>query len=82
MERGADRFVPGDPSKVLGRSLIPVLMPRELYERIGDIGNVVFRCGVIPEDDGTLKVYYGAADTCICLSIGHIDDLIESCSPS
>ena len=71
-----------DPSKVLGRSLIPVLMPREMYERIGDIGNVVFSCGVIPEDDGTLKVYYGAADTCICLSIGRIDDLIESCSPS
>ncbi len=71
-----------DPSKVLGRSLIPVLMPREMYERIGDIGNVVFSCGVIPEDDGTIKVYYGAADTCICLSIGRIDDLIESCSPS
>ena len=70
-----------DPSKVLGRSLIPVLMPREMYERVGDIGNVVFSCGVVPEDDGTLKVYYGAADTCICLSIGRIDELLDSCSP-
>lgn len=69
-----------DPSKVLGRSLIPVLMPREMYERIGDIGNVVFSCGVIPEADGSVKVYYGAADTCICLAIGKIDELIESCS--
>ncbi len=70
-----------DPSKVLGRTLIPVLTPREIYERVGDIGNVVFSCGVIPEDDGTIKVYYGAADTCICVSIGRIEELLGSCSP-
>jgi len=70
-----------DPSIVLGRTLIPVLTPREMYERIGDIGNVVFSCGVIPEQDGTVKVYYGAADTCICLSIARLDELLDSCSP-
>lgn len=69
-----------DPSIVLGRSLIPVLSPRELYERVGDIGNVVFSCGSIPEEDGTVKVYYGAADTCICVSMASIDELLDSCS--
>ena len=33
-----------DPSKVLKRSDIPILSPRERYERVGDIGNIVFCC--------------------------------------
>ncbi len=70
-----------NPAQVLGRTLIPVLTPREMYERVGDIPNVVFSCGVIPEPDGTIKVYYGAADTCICLSTGSIAELLDSCSP-
>lgn len=70
-----------DPSRVLGRTLIPVLSPREMYERVGDIGNVVFSCGVIPEEDGSLKVYYGAADTCICMATVGIEELLDSCSP-
>jgi len=68
-----------DPAKVLGRCLSPVLSPREEYERIGDVGNVVFACGAIVEDDGEVKVYYGAADTAICVAIGTLDEIIESC---
>ncbi len=70
-----------DPARVLGRTKIPILSPREIYERVGDIGNVVFSCGVIPEEDGTLKVYYGAADTCICVGYAPVDEIISSCSP-
>jgi predicted GH43/DUF377 family glycosyl hydrolase len=70
-----------DPAVVLGRTLIPILSPREMYERVGDIGNVVFSCGVIPGDDGTLRVYYGAADTCICAAHAPIEAVLESCSP-
>ena len=33
-------------------------------------------CNAIPEDDGTVKIYYGAADTNIGLAAG-IDDIIE-----
>ena len=33
----------------------------------------------LPEPDGELKVYYGAADTCIGLATAQVDDLIEAC---
>ncbi len=67
-----------NPSKVLGRCVAPVLSPREDYERIGDVGNVCFASGAIVEDNGEVKVYYGAADTCICVASIGMDELIES----
>ncbi len=71
-----------NPARVLGRSLPPLLSPREDYERVGDIGNVVFACGAIVEDDGQVKVYYGAADTSICVATVHIDEIIALCFQS
>lgn len=65
-----------DPSVVLGRSNVPVLAPRTEYERIGDINNVVFASGAILEADGTIKVYYGAADTAICVATARVEELI------
>ena len=71
-----------NPAKVVGRCLAPILSPREEYERIGDLGNVVFAGGAIVEPDGEVKIYYGAADTSICVAIAHIDELIETCFQS
>ncbi len=68
-----------DVSKMLGRSDIPILSPREPYERIGDVNNVVFSCGAVVEPDGEIKVYYGAADTCICLARATVQELVCSC---
>ncbi|MHC4562595.1 MAG: glycoside hydrolase family 130 protein [Planctomycetota bacterium] len=68
-----------DPTKIVGQCVEPSLSPREDYERIGDVGNVVFACGAIVEDDGHVKVYYGAADTSICVATVGMDDLIASC---
>lgn len=68
-----------NPGKVIGRSDIPVLSPRELYERVGDINNVVFSCGAVVEDDGEIKLYYGAADTCICLATASTEEILGSC---
>lgn len=68
-----------NPAKVIGRCMGPVLSPRERYERVGDVRNVVFASGAIVEDDGEVKLYYGAADTSICVAVAHIDDLIASC---
>ncbi len=67
-----------DPSRVAGRCYVPILSPREDYERIGDVNNVVFACGAITEDDGEVKVYYGAADTAICVASASLEELIES----
>ncbi len=68
-----------DPSVVVGQGPSPLLSPREDYERIGDIANVVFACGAIVEDDGEVKIYYGAADTAICVATGKLDDIVNSC---
>ena len=60
----------------------PILSSTKDYERTGDVPNVVFSCGIIPEDDGTLKIYYGAGDTGLCLATTKIADLVKSCSGS
>jgi len=67
-----------EPWKVLARSNIPILSPRERYERIGDVGNVVFSCGT-HVSGGDLRVYYGASDSCICLGTARIDDIVGVC---
>ncbi len=69
-----------NPTIVLGRAAIPILVPREYYERVGDIGNVVFSCGaILDERTREVKVYYGAADTCICVGTAKVDALMERC---
>ena len=69
-----------DPSKVMKRSAVPILSPREYYERVGDVGNVVFSCGAIEDDvRGDLRVYYGAGDTAICVGTTTIKELISCC---
>jgi len=76
---GCALFDLDNPSKLIGRSKIPILSPKEYYERTGDVPNVIFTCGVIPEDDGEVKIYYGAADTCICVATCQLQDLLSSC---
>jgi len=66
-----------DPSRVIGRCNVPVLSPREDYERVGDVPNVVFPCGAIVEPDGEVKMYYGAADTYICVATASLDDILN-----
>lgn len=68
-----------DPLRILGRTAIAILSPREYYERIGDVGNVVFSCGAVRDLDDTLKVYYGAGDTCICVGTASVQSLVSRC---
>ncbi|UCD37412.1 MAG: glycoside hydrolase family 130 protein [Fidelibacterota bacterium] len=74
---GAALLDQNDPTKVIKRCDIPILAPRDEYERIGDVGNVVFPCGAIVEPDGHIKVYYGAADTAIAVATAKMSDLIQ-----
>ena len=48
------------------------------YERVGDVGNVVFPCGhtVLPDGD-TLRLYYGGADHCICVATASLSTLLD-----
>jgi len=55
-----------------------ILAPQENYERMGDVGDVVFACGHTIGDDGDeINVYYGGADTCIALAQGRISKILE-----
>ncbi|MFB3897095.1 MAG: glycoside hydrolase family 130 protein [bacterium] len=68
-----------DPSKVIARGKAPILSPKLHYERVGLTMNVVFTSGAIPEPDGTVKIYYGGADTVQCIATAKLDDLIDAC---
>lgn len=50
-----------DPRRVIARTRYPVLEPETPFERTGDVDNVVFPEGAVVID-GTLHLYYGAAD--------------------
>lgn len=76
-----------DPTKVLSRSWCNILEPRELYELVGQVPNVVFPSGMIVmeyDNEGFAKpesevyVYYGAADTCVGLAVTTINELLEN----
>jgi predicted GH43/DUF377 family glycosyl hydrolase len=75
-----------NPERLLYRSPNPVLSPETACE-IGDehcwVTRVVFTCGAVPVKDKAvldandeILVYYGAADTYICLATAKVGDLI------
>ncbi len=77
-----------DPTKVLARSRINFLEPREPYEQIGQVPNVVFPTGLIvdrcdaegfAEPESDVKLYYGAADTVVALATGTVAGLLAAC---
>lgn len=51
-----------NPTRVIARSLQPIMEPEADYEKNGFFGDVVFGCGGIQEED-QLTMYYGVADT-------------------
>jgi len=67
-----------DPCRVIRRCDEWVFGPEEPYERVGDVGDVVFPCGVThDEGTGEVRLYYGAADTAIALATCNIDELLD-----
>jgi len=67
-----------DPTRCLRRGTKWIMGPELDYERTGDVGDVVFPCGYTRGDDeDTLKVYYGAADTAIGLASGSIREMLD-----
>lgn len=71
-----------NPEKVLGYTPHFIFGPKESYERLGDVPNVVFPCGLILEKNGMIKMYYGAADTCIGVAETKLEDIIHLCTNS
>ncbi|MFH1200751.1 MAG: hypothetical protein V1484_00250 [bacterium] len=69
-----------NPLKIIGRTRGPILVPRESYELLGHVPNVIFPSGAILEKD-TLFIYYGAADTTTCIAHVNLTDLLSTMRP-
>ncbi|MFH1310358.1 MAG: glycosidase [Candidatus Omnitrophota bacterium] len=65
-----------DPGKVIGRSEKPFLEPETDYEIHGVVPNVTFTCGAVTIND-TLFLYYGGADTVVCVATAEIKDVLK-----
>ncbi|MGH2574283.1 MAG: glycosidase, partial [Ignavibacteria bacterium] len=65
-----------DPSKVIKRCDEWVFGPNKIYERIGDVPDVTFPCGVVVRSD-ELIMYYGAADTTIAVATASVKEILN-----
>jgi predicted GH43/DUF377 family glycosyl hydrolase len=68
-----------EPTRVLRRLPGWILAPLEPYERTGDVPNVVFPCGLLHDQaSDRVRLYYGAADSSICLATARLADLLDA----
>jgi predicted GH43/DUF377 family glycosyl hydrolase len=68
-----------EPTRVLHRLPTWILAPIAPYERTGDVPIVVFPCGLV-QVQGTdeIRLYYGAADSSICLATARLAQLLDA----
>ena len=66
-----------EPWRVVARGTRYLLAPHEPYEQVGDVPNVVFPCAaLVDEPDDRVTIYYGGADTVVCMAHAHLSELI------
>jgi len=68
-----------DPARILGVGDRWILQPEDAWEVVGYVHNVVFTCGAVAEEDGTLKLYWGGADKVMCAGTAIIEELVQHC---
>ena len=67
-----------EPWNVRYRTEPYLLNPREQYECVGDVPNVVFPCAALADaPTGRIAIYYGCADTCTGLAYCLADELLN-----
>ena len=75
---GAAILDENDPTKVLHRTMAYLLAPAAPYELAGDVPDVVFPCAALHDlEQDKVSVYYGAADTTVCMAFGRISEIID-----
>ncbi len=65
-----------DPSRIIAKAHNWVFGPTEPYELRGEQPGIVFPTGAVVED-GTLRLYYGAADVSVAVATARMDDLLQ-----
>ncbi len=67
-----------EPWRVLARGRDYLLSPQVLYEQVGDVPNVVFPGAALADHElDRLSIYYGGADTVVCLAHGYLSEVVE-----
>lgn len=65
-----------EPGRIVALGKSPILTPEATYETSGFVGNVVFTCGAVVQDD-TLRLYYGAADEKMALAEAPLQQVLD-----
>lgn len=69
-----------EPSKVLGLCKTPLIAPELPHETdVGFRTDVIFPGGMVLEENGEVKIYYGASDTVECLATANAEELAKLC---
>ena len=68
-----------NPAKIIGVGDSWILQPEAPWELTGYVHNVVFTCGAVPEPNGTVKIYWGGADSVMCVGEANLVDLVNLC---
>ncbi len=67
-----------EPWRVVARGRDYLLSPQVPYEQVGDVPNVVFPCAALVDHaSDRLTIYYGGADTVVCMAHGHLSEILE-----
>lgn len=67
-----------NPGKIVARYEHPLMAPEVSYEIEGGYRhNVIFPGGLIMEDNGEIKIYYGACDTFECLATVQLGNIMN-----
>ncbi|MEI8343749.1 MAG: hypothetical protein WCF93_02225 [Candidatus Moraniibacteriota bacterium] len=70
-----------DPTKILHRCNYPILEPTAHYENHGAKAGVVYVCGAVIKEN-TLFVYYGGADSVVCVATENVDEFLKELTQS
>jgi beta-1,2-mannobiose phosphorylase / 1,2-beta-oligomannan phosphorylase len=65
-----------NPTKVLCRSRQPIIEPDQWYDNDGFKAGVVYPCGAVIIS-GTLFVYYGGADSYVCVATANLENFLH-----
>ena len=68
-----------NPAEVIGVSDDWILAPEDPWELTGYVHNVVFSCGAVEDEQGGLYIYWGGADSVMCVGTADIEALISMC---
>lgn len=67
------------PDRVLYRTRDYLMTPQKEYETTGFVPNVVFPCAALCDAaTGRIAIYYGAADTYVCVAYTEADELVHA----